>query len=219
MPIGLLHPALVGERILHTFVDDGAAAEDFDAADFPEIQAAVEPGAGREVVGFSALRIEALAIDARFKYMNGRTCGWRRRRRLTSEDKEHSGVIEKIARAGDRELLRPGDFEPDSLAVAHGADAKPPWLDVDTFIPEAGLLGGDGDGYRAGNVEVDEVVAGGGVSYVDGLVIHSDGKGCGAQLRRNGDGLNPRSGEDDAREREYSRQEDTRSTQEAKILN
>ena len=169
--------------------------------------------------GTGALGIEALAIHARFKYMNGRTSGRRRRRRLTSEDKEHSGVIEKIARAGDRELLRPGDFEPDSLAVAHGADAKPPWLDVDTFIPEAGLVGGDGDGYRAGNIEVDEVVAGGGVSYVDGLVIHSDGKGCGAQLRRNGDGLNPRSGEDDAREREYSRQEHTRSTQEAKILN
>ena len=36
-------------------------------------------------------------IDARFKYMNGRTRGRGRCRRLTCEDEEHGGVIEEIA--------------------------------------------------------------------------------------------------------------------------
>ncbi len=84
------------------------------------------------------------------------------------------------------------------------------------MIPEAGLARGDRDVDGAGDVEVDEVVAGGGVGYVDGLVVDRNGESSRAQLRWNGDRINARSGEDNAGEREHSRQEHTRSTQEAR---
>ena len=112
--------------------------------------------------------------------------------------------------------MRAADFESDGLAIAHGPDSEPPWLDVDTFIPKAGLSGVDGDGYGACDVEIDEVVAGGGVGYVDWLVVDGDGEGSGAQLRWNGYWLNMRRGENHAGGREHSRQKHTRSTQEAK---
>ncbi len=124
-------------------------------------------------------------------------------------------MIEEVAGAGDGELLRASDFEADGLAVSHRADAETPWLDVDSFIPKAGLCRGDSDGDWAGNVKVDEVVAGGSVGDVDRLIVDRYGEGGGAQLRRNRNRINARSGGDYAGEREHSRQEHTRSTQEA----
>ena len=97
VPVGFLHPAFIGVGILRAFVDDGAATQHFDAGDLPEVEAAVEVGARCEVVGFAALGIQALVIDARREDMNGgtgRRCGRRGRSR---EDKEHGRVIEKIA--------------------------------------------------------------------------------------------------------------------------
>ena len=49
MPVGLLHPAFVGVGVLGAFVDDGAAAQDFDIPDVAEVQAAEDIRAGREV--------------------------------------------------------------------------------------------------------------------------------------------------------------------------
>jgi hypothetical protein len=142
--------------------------------------------------------------------------GWGRRGGFTGEDEHHGGVIEKVARTRDGEFLRAGNLEPDGLTVTHGSDAEPPGFDVDTFIPKARLDSGDGDSYRAGDVEVNEVVTGGGVSYIDGLVADGYRECGGAQFRWNWNRINARGGGDYAGEREHSRQEHTKSTQEAR---
>ena len=51
---------------------------------------------------------------------------------------------------------------------------------------------------------------------IDGLVIDRDREGGGAEFRRNRDGLNARGSEEYAGERDHSRQEHTKSTQEAR---
>ena len=108
--------------------------------------------------------------------VNRRT-GYRgRRRRFTGKHKQHGGVIQKVARPRDGKLLRTRDFESDRLPVAHRTNPKPPRFNVHALIPEAGLARSNGYGHWAGNVEIDEVVAGCGMSHIHGLVIYRDGK-------------------------------------------
>ena len=64
----------------------------------------------------------------------------------------------------------------DGLAVTSGAQTQAPRLDVDAAIPEVRLGGGDFDVDRAGDVEADVVVIGGGVGHVDGLAVHCNGE-------------------------------------------
>src|ERR1700733_6687326 len=103
MPVELLHPAFVGSRVLRTVVDDGAPAEDFDVFDVPEIQAAVEVGPRGKIKRFAAPGIEALVIYARRVITNRRVArprwGWG-----VGEQKQHLGVIQKVAWARDGEL-------------------------------------------------------------------------------------------------------------------
>ena len=103
--------------------------------------------------------------------------GGRRRGRFAGKDEEHGGVIEKIARTGDGEFLRSSDLESNRLPFAHRPNAEPPRFDVDALIPKAGLSRGNGDGDGASDVEVDEVIAGGGVSDVHGLVVDRNREG------------------------------------------
>ena len=53
------------------------------------------------------------------------------------EEEEHRSVIEEVAWAGDGELGRSRKLEANGLAVALGAEAETPGLDVDAAIPEA----------------------------------------------------------------------------------
>ena len=91
--------------------------------------------------------------------------------------------IQKFARLRDRELGRSGEPEADGLALPRGPQPQPPGLDIDAFIPEAGLGGGDGHVHGAGDVEVDEVVTRGDVGHVDRFAVHGDGEGRGPHLR------------------------------------
>jgi hypothetical protein len=217
VPIGFLHPALIGPGILCAVVDDRASAQDFHSVHFPEIQASVEVGAGSEIVGVAALRVEALVIHTgRIEVhlsISGRWWGWR-----TGEDEQHCRVIQKVARARDGELLRAIDFEADCLPVARGANAEPPRLNVYAPIPKAGLTCSDGDRHGSGDVKIDEVVAGGRMCHIDRLIVHGDAEGAGAQLGWYRHRLNMRSGIRRARKRKQCHEECTKATQEAETL-
>ena len=64
--------------------------------------------------------------------------------------------------------------------VALGADAEPPWLNVDAAIPEAGLGCGDLDRDRAAQeIEAHIFIAGGRVRHIDWFSIDFDCEGGG----------------------------------------
>jgi hypothetical protein len=70
----------------------------------------------------------------------------------------------------------------------------PPGLNIHALRPEARLGGGNLHGHRAGDVEADKLVAGGGVGHVHGLAVHLDGESRGVHFLRNGNGLHARGG-------------------------
>lgn len=91
-----------------------------------------------------------------------------------------------IAGTGDGELLRAGDAEGDRGAVADRTDAEAHGLDLDAAIPEVGVVGGHGESDGAADVEVEEVVAGGGVENVGGMAVDADAEVGGADFVREG---------------------------------
>ena len=97
-----------------------------------------------------------------------------------------------------------------------GAQAEAPGLDIDAAIPKARLGGGDGYVCGAGDVEADKLIAGGGVSHVHGLAVHSDGEGGRAQLFGYGRGLHAGSGMGGGRKSENGHEKRTKTQQEAR---
>ena len=104
VPVGLLHPALVGVGVLIAFVNNGATAQDFDSADVEEVKAAEYERAGGEINRVAGFWIEALAMNPGGDDGDARTGGWWRGRRRAGEEKEHLCVVEEVAGAGDGEL-------------------------------------------------------------------------------------------------------------------
>ncbi len=76
-------------------------------------------------------------------------------------------------------LAGAGESKADGLSGPAGAQAQAPRLDVDAAIPEVRLGGGDFNVDRAGDVEADVLVVGGGVSHVYGFAVHGYGEGGG----------------------------------------
>jgi len=126
-------------------------------------------------------------------------------------------MVEEVSRPADGKLGRSGETKADGLAIAHGAQAKTPGLDVDAVIPEAGLNGGDGDVYGTGDVEGDPVVAGSCVRRVHGLAVDGDRKGSGFELRRDGRGLHAGSGIRRYRKRENHSKQTAKTRQETML--
>src|ERR1019366_5772974 len=214
MPVRLLHPALVGIRILRALVNYGAAAENLYALHLPQVECAVEIRAGREVKGFAAFGVEALAVNARLKVVKRRVArGRRRRRRRAGKEKEHLGVIEKVCWSGNGKLRWTGEPEADRLALPDRTNSQPPRLDIDAVIPETRLSSRNRHIHRTGNIKADKVVAGGCMGYVDRLPIHGDGEGVRSQLFRNWNRLHPGGGEECAGKRENGHHQHTKSKQ------
>ncbi len=187
MPVRLLHPAVVVIGILRAVIDDDAAAEDLDVVDLPEIDAAHDHRARRQIVGLAALRIEAPFMEARpDDVVARRGCGFfvGDRRGMRDKDKQHLGVVQEIARPRDGEFDGVFNLELDGPSVARGTNPEAPGLNIDAIVPEAVFVGGDGEAEAGGGLDVDVVIAGGGVGYVDGLAVDLDGVFKGAQFLR-----------------------------------
>src|SRR5580698_1465401 len=78
----------------------------------------------------------------------------------------------------------------DRIALQRWPDTETPGLDVDAAVPEARLGRGDGNVDGTGDVEGDPVIAGGGVGYVNWLVVDGHSESGRLELRRNRRGLN-----------------------------
>jgi hypothetical protein len=96
VPIRFLHPAFVGVGVLRAFVNNRAAPQNPDAADVEEVEATKDERAGREVVGFAGLGIDALAVNAGWDDVDVGT-GWWRWWRRADEEKEHRCVIQEVS--------------------------------------------------------------------------------------------------------------------------
>src|ERR1700690_2834882 len=102
MPVGLLHPSVVGSRILRAIVNNRSAAQNLYAIHLPEIQAAKDVCSRFEINGLPALRIETFPMDAGAHdgdIRPGRRLWWRR----SSKNEEHSGLIQIISGARNGE--------------------------------------------------------------------------------------------------------------------
>ena len=95
-------------------------------------------------------------------------------------------MVQKVARAADGELGWTGEMEANGLACALCTNSKPPRFYVYAAIPEAGFGCGDLDVYCAGDIEVCEVVACGGVGNIDWLAVDGESERGGAELLWNG---------------------------------
>ena len=101
----------------------------------------------------------------------------RRRRRGAGKEKEHGSVVEKVAGAGNGELGGSSELEPNGGTLPDWAQAKPPGLKVDAFVPEVWDGCGDLHGDRAGDIEADEFIAGGRMRYFNGVSVDFDCEG------------------------------------------
>ncbi len=213
MPVGLLHPALVGSRVLRALVDDDAAPQHLHVFNLPEVQAAEDVRAGFEIDGIAALRIEAFAMHAR-RHNEDVWPGGRRRGGRAGKEKQHFGVIQKVARPGDGNLGRAREAEADGAAVARSAQTKPPRLDIDAAIPKTGFRGSNRDLDGSGGIEAHEAVIRSRAGHVHALPVYGDGEEAGAHFRGNWRGPDARSGMGDGGKRENGNQQRAKNRQE-----
>ena len=212
MPVRLLHPAFIAVGVLRPVIHNGSASQNFYILNLPQIQAAEKVRAGSQVKCFAALGIETSVVDPRLIGVNLWIARQGRRRRAGKE-KQHLGIVQKIAGARDGELGRPAQPEANRLASSRRPQSQPPWLNVHAFVPEALLGSGNLHHHRAGHIEADVLIVRRGVGHVHRLSVHSDGKGRRTHLRRNRRSLHAVHRVGSNRKREKSYKQRTKSQQ------
>ena len=203
VPVGLLHPAFVGVGVLRAVVDDRSPAQHFHVLHLPQIQAAEDdtrPARGK----WCRRSSDSGFRDARPPARWSRSDPWAQAEAARRQRQKASAPDSESRRAARWKAWRGRADESGWSGLVGGTRGRRPSRHGSISTPRSQKPVGRSDRNldRPGGVEAHEFVVRGGLSHVNALVVHRDGKEAVSHLRRDRRGLDVRSGAGDARKRE-----------------